>query len=129
FANGLSSAVVSYALTLGGVYVYALILDALAPHFGAEKNFNQAFKVSAYFPAAAWIAGVFAIAPPLAILSIVGLYSLYLLFVGLPKLMPPAEGKAGGFVLAAIAVAIVLYAVISIIASSLVGGDARLDRM
>jgi hypothetical protein len=122
FADGLAYAVVSYALSLGSVYAFAYIVDALAPNFGAEKNFKQAFKVSAYFPVAAWIAGVFALIPSLTILSIVGLYSLYLLFIGLPKLMKPAEGKGGGYTLAAIGVAVVLYLVIWVVASSLIGG-------
>src|SRR5262245_4444493 len=52
FAAGLSSAIVSYVVTLGAIYLYALILDALAPHFGAERSFPAAFHVAAYFPVA-----------------------------------------------------------------------------
>ena len=46
--TSIGSAVVHYVLTLVGVYVLALIIDALAPTFSAEKNMNQAFKVAAY---------------------------------------------------------------------------------
>jgi hypothetical protein len=123
FGAGLSSAVVSYVLMLGAIYVYALILDALAPHFGAEKNFHAAFRVAAYFPLAFWLAGVFELLSLDALWLLFGLYSLFLLYVGLPKLMKPAAGKEGGFVLAAIVVALVLYAVISLISASLVSAD------
>lgn len=122
--SGLAFAVVSFGIALAFVYVYALIIDALAPSFGAEKNFKQAFKVAAYFPVASWLAGVFSLIPALAILGLLGLYSLYLLFVGLPKLMKPAEGKGGIYTLASIGVAIVLWIVISLITAPLlaVGG-------
>ncbi len=42
FFASISSAVVHYILTLVGVYVLALIIDALAPTFLGEKNINQA---------------------------------------------------------------------------------------
>jgi hypothetical protein len=124
FASGLSYAVLSYALSLGSVYVFAHIVDALAPSFGAEKNFKAAFKLAAYFPIAAWLSGVFMLIPALSVLSVVGLYSFYLLFLGLPKLMKPAADKAGGYTLASIGVSIVLYLVVWIIASSLLGSTA-----
>ena len=47
--TSISSAVVHYILTLVGVYVLALIIDALAPTFSGEKNINQAFKVASLF--------------------------------------------------------------------------------
>ncbi|HEX2219624.1 MAG TPA: Yip1 family protein, partial [Gemmatimonadales bacterium] len=40
----LTSAIVTYLLTLGGVYVLALIIDALAPNFGGTANQMQALK-------------------------------------------------------------------------------------
>src|SRR4051812_38989770 len=45
---GLAQMVMSYLLSLGAVYLMALIIDALAPTFGGEKNFMQAFKVAAF---------------------------------------------------------------------------------
>src|ERR1044072_7431152 len=84
---GLMSAIIHYILALVGVYVIAFIIDALAPTFGGRKDFNGAFKVAAYSPTAAWVAGVFALLPILSVLTILGLYSLYLLYVGLPVLV------------------------------------------
>jgi len=48
----LSSAIVTYCLTLGAVFVLALIIDALAPHFGSTSNQMQSLTVSAYFSTA-----------------------------------------------------------------------------
>jgi len=96
---------------LVGVYVNALIIDALAPSFGGTKNNVKAFKVAAYSATAAWLAGIFGIIPMLAILSIVGLYSLYLLYLGLPRLMGVSEDKAIGYTVVVVIAWIVVYAI------------------
>lgn len=69
----------SFGLTLAGVYVLALIIDALAPTFSGEKNRTQALKVAADASTAAWVAGIFTVIPMLSVLGLLGLYSLYLL--------------------------------------------------
>ncbi len=94
FGRTLTHAILSVILGLAMVYVFALIVDALAPSFGAQKNFGQAFKLAAYAPTAYWIGAIFMLIPILRLLSaIAALYTLYLLFVGLPKLMKPAPDK------------------------------------
>jgi hypothetical protein len=69
------------------VYVMALIIDALAPTFQGQKNHPNALKLAVYSMTPAWLAGVFSLIPGLRPLSILGLYGLYLLRVGLPPLM------------------------------------------
>lgn len=114
-AWGLKMAVIQYVGALVGTFVLALIIDALAPSFGGQKNQIQALKVAAYSATAAWVAGIFAIIPALAILGILGLYSLYLLFLGLPVLMKAPQDKAVGYTVVVIVVAIVLAIVIQAI--------------
>jgi Yip1 domain len=105
--------IVIYALSLVGVFVLALIIDALAPTFGGQKNQIQALKTSAYSYTAAWVAGIFNLIPSLALLGLLAaLYSCYLLFLGLPVLMKAPEDKAVGYTAVVIIVAIVLYFVI-----------------
>ncbi len=114
--NGL----LSFVLSLVGVYAFAHILNALAPYFGAQKNLDQALKLSAYVPVAAWLSGVFLLVPVLSILALIGaLYTLYLLFVGLPVLMKPAKDKAASFALAAILAAILLSMTLGIVTQAL----------
>lgn len=103
FGPVLGHAILSFILGLALVYVFALIIDALAPSFGAEKNFAQAFKVAAYSPTPSWVGAVFLLVPGLKILSVLAtLYSLYLLFLGLPKLMKPAPDKGMTYTIIAI---------------------------
>src|SRR5690606_36471756 len=73
-AMALSSAVVGFVLSLVMVYVLALVIDALAPTFGGQKNQIQALKVAAYSMTASWVVWIVGIFPPLMILSILGLY-------------------------------------------------------
>ena len=96
--SGIVAAVLQVALTAVGVVVCGMIIDALAPTFGAQKNSMQAAKVAAYAPTPAWVAGVLQVLPVLGALAILGaLYSLYLLYLGLPKLMKCPQDKALGY--------------------------------
>lgn len=121
-ATGLTTAVVNYVLTLAGVFVLALIIDALAPSFGGQKSQIQALKLAAYASTASWLAGIFLIIPALSILSIVGVYSLYLMFLGLPVLMKSPPDKSLVYTIVVILGAIILYAVIGVIVSRVSGG-------
>lgn len=116
----ITSAVLTYGLSLLSVYVSSLVIDALAPNFGGTKDSLKAFKVAAYSATAAWLAGIFQILPALAILGIVGLYSLYLLYLGLPVLMKVPQDKAVGYTVVVIVVQIVLYFVVAMVVAALV---------
>jgi len=92
------SAALFFVLTIAGVYTFAAVVNWLAPRFGAQRNYRQAFKVSAYSITAAMVAGLLAMAPALQIFALLGAtYSLYLLFLGAPKLMHPPEKSAINF--------------------------------
>ncbi len=106
------SGIVSYGLALAGVFVMGLLIETIAPSFGGVKDRSQAMKVAAYFPTAAWLAGVFNLVPGIAVLTILGLYSLYLLYLGLPRLMKVAQDKALVFTLVVILAAIVVEVLI-----------------
>ncbi|HEX6634203.1 MAG TPA: Yip1 family protein [Usitatibacter sp.] len=125
-AAGISHMILQYVLSLGWVYVLALIIDALAPNFGGEKNFMQALKVSAFSPTAMWLAGIFSIIPLLGILGILaGLYSLYLLYTGLPVLMKTPAEKAVPYTVVVIVIAIVLGLVVGALSALVVPGPMR----
>jgi hypothetical protein len=106
------SSVVYYVVTLAGVFVVGLIIDALAPGFGGEKNQVQAMKAAVYSWTAAWLAGVFVVVPWFGpLLSLVGLYSFYLLYVGLPRTMKSPEQQSIGYTVVVILLGIVVFVV------------------
>jgi hypothetical protein len=113
-------AVSGYVLSVIGIFLVALLIDALAPSFSGTKNNVQAMKAAAYSWTAAWVAGIFQLFPPLAILGLVGLYSFYLLYLGAPRLMRVPQDKAAGFVIVVILAAIVIYFAVALLAMRLV---------
>lgn len=111
--SAVAHGITSYVLALVGVFVIALIIDALAPTFGGEKNQIQALKVAAYASTPSWLAGIVLLLPMLGIVGLLaGLYSLYLLYLGLPLLMKAPQEKAVGYTAVVVVGAFVVMAVI-----------------
>lgn len=118
--TGLASAVVSYVLGLVGVYILALIIDYLAPTFAAQKDLNRALKLACYSYTAVWLAGIFSLIPALAVLSILGLYSIYLLYTGIPVLMKAPQEKSMAYTAAVMIISIIIFIIISWISHAFV---------
>ena len=110
-------ALVSYGMSLLGVFLLGLIINALAPNFGGTANKVQAMKLAVYSWTAAWLAGVFGLIPMLGVLAILGLYSFYLLYLGLPMLMKVPADKAVGYFI----VTVILGLVMTFIINAIVG--------
>jgi hypothetical protein len=125
--SALGTAITQYVLALIGVFALGLIIDWLAPTFGGVKNNVQAFKVAAYSATAAWVAGILSIFPALMTIgALLGLYSLYLLYLGLPRLMKAPEDKALSYTVVTIIAAIVIFIVLGMLTkpvSSLFGSS------
>lgn len=115
---GLANMVVSYVLSLVGVFVLALIVDALAPRFGGQKSSIQALKLAVYASTAAMLGGVFSLLPSLAMLGLLAaLYSIYLLYVGLPVLMKNPPEKTLAYTAVVLVAAIVMGLVMGAVSS------------
>ncbi len=116
--NALGHSIVSYLLSLVGVYIVALIINALAPTFSSQKDMTNAFKLSLYSMTPVWIAGILYIIPALSVLVLIaGIYGIYILYLGLPILMNTPKDKAFVYVLVIIVASVAVYFVIGILAS------------
>ncbi|MDR2011804.1 MAG: YIP1 family protein [Rhodanobacter sp.] len=117
---GLAGMIVCYVLSLAMLYVISLIIDALAPTFDGEKNQIQALKAATYAGTAGAIASIGLLVPWLGVLIALagGIYSIYLLYLGLPATMKCPPEKAGGYT----AVSIICAAVLGGILALLVAG-------
>lgn len=126
---GLSGAIVTYVLSLATLYVMALIVDALATSFDAQKNQVQAFKTVAYAYTASWVAGFGQIVPYLGLLIALagGIYSIYLLYLGVQYTMRCPPQKAAGYTAVAIIVAIVLGLVVGMVVGGITGMGAAMS--
>ena len=84
-ADGISRMIFGYLISLAIVYVLGLIVDALAPKFGARRNAMQSFKIVAYSLTPLWVASLSELLPlisPLVLTAGAG-YSIWHLFTGL----------------------------------------------
>ncbi len=126
--SGLAAAIVGYVLTLALVYVMSLIIDALAPTFGGEKNPVQALKVVGYSYTASWLANAGVILPWIGFLiALAGaIYAIYLLYLGLPSTMKAPQEKAVGYTVVSILAALVLGWILSLVITGIVGTNAMM---
>ncbi len=125
FLTGLTTLILTFGLGLVSTYLISLIINALAPSFGGEKNGIQALKATAYAFTPAWIAGVLNIMPSLGIIGLLaGLYSIYVLYLGLPVLMKAPPEKALGYTAVSVICSIILMAIIMAVVGALGGMSA-----
>ncbi len=115
--SAVTTAIVTYVMALAMPFILALIIDALAPTFNGQRSQIQALKVAAYSSTVSWFAGIFALIPGLRFLTILGIYSLYLLYLGLPVLMKSPREKAIGYTAVVILAAIVLFMLVGVVSS------------
>jgi hypothetical protein len=130
--GGLGGAVLSYAISLGVTWLLAMIVDALAPTFGGEKNFIQSLKLTAYSYTAAWIAAVFQLIPMLGgVLSLLGaIYAWYTFYLGVAVMKKCPEEKAVVYTVAIVVCGLLLGMVLAgalmsmFLGSAMMGGAA-----
>ena len=109
-ASGLAMMVTTYILTLVMTYGMGWLTSALAPTFGGQSNLVQGLKLAVFGGTPMMLAGVFNLLPALSIVGLlVALYSLYVMYLGLPVLMKSPKEKT------------IVYMVVLIIASIIAG--------
>jgi Yip1 domain len=123
FFGGLLGMVVTYLLSLFVLYVVSLIVNALAPTFGATRDPIQALKVTAYAWTASWVASIFVILPWLGwLIALAGaIYSIYLLYLGLPYTMKCPPDKAAGYTALTVVITVVLTWIVAAIIGVAIG--------
>jgi len=111
---GIKRAVLQLVLLIGGAYLTAFVINTLAEKNASEKNQDQAFALVAYSYTPACLGGILQIIPSLAAIgSLVGLYGLYLLYVGLPPMMKTPQEKTTGYFVVSLICAIGVHIVLS----------------
>jgi Yip1-like protein len=116
FIGSIVIGIITFVMSLVGVYVLGLIASKIAPSFGGKDDLAQGLKLVAYAYTAAWIAGIVNLIPALAFLSLIGgLYSLYLLYTGTSAMMSVPQERSLGYTAVIILVAIGVYIVIATI--------------
>lgn len=116
FGTSLRFALQGLVVLLLMVSISAAIVSALAPVFGGIRSYRRAFALVSYGAAGALVGSFAAIVPMLSFVGLIGaLYSLYLIFKGLPVIMKSAPGKSVPYLLVLFVASIVLSMVMGAI--------------
>lgn len=108
--SAITAGIGSYVLALLMVFALSRIISLLAPGFGGQRNDVQGLKAAAYASTASWVGGIFFLLPALWLVSLIfSLYSLVLLYIGLPILTKVPKDRAMGYTAVVIIVAIVVF--------------------
>ncbi len=109
--------VFSYVFGLVAVYVFGIVINALAPTFSSTQNLPNAMKLAVFSMTPGWLAGIFHLIPSIGFLAILGfLYGIYILYLGFATpLMETPKEKVIGYMVVSVVVMIVIWAVIGLI--------------
>ena len=119
---GWKMALMQVVSALVGVIVTAFVVDALAPSFGSEKNIDKSTQLVAYGYTPAFIGAILNVLPAIAIIgSLLGLYGIYLMYLGLGPIKKTPEDKKVVYLLVTIVVLIVVYFVIGLVMGNILG--------
>lgn len=111
-------AMVYYLLTLIGLFLDGIIINAFAPVYESEQCAVKAYKVAVYSFTPAFLAGVLYIIPTAGFLVfIISLSGIYLLYHGLPVMMRTPGEKLTNYVITVAVCCIVLHVILGGIAS------------
>jgi hypothetical protein len=118
--DGFMLAISYFISTIAGLYISAIIISELAPSFNTKKDFNASIKLIVYSATASLAAAVIAsLHPGLSFVGLFGLYSIYLFWIGLPKILETPEDKKIGYVLISALVILAITFLINFILQSI----------
>ena len=104
--DGAFGAIFLYVESFIAMLVLAFIIDIAAPLFGGKKDFDAALKLAVYSFTPVWLAGIFLLLPGLRFLMLTAFYSVYVLAVGLPRLMKTPKTQSPLYIALAAACAL-----------------------
>lgn len=129
FGTSLTLAVLTYALTLAGIFVLGFIIDGLALSFGSTKDMAASLKVAVFSSTPAWVAGILNIFPALGILVVIAsIYGLVLLYMGLERVKSVPKEKMVGYFVVTLIAAILVYVVVGAIVGAIALSSAAIPR-
>ena len=113
------SAFITLSVSIISIYISSYIINEIAPNFGASKNIENSFKLVVYSSTPAYLASIIAnLHWTLGFLNILGVYSVYLFWLGSSQILNIGEDKKVGFVILSFVILLIVYLVLAV----LIGG-------
>jgi hypothetical protein len=112
-----------FGIAYAGMYISAIIITELATSFNSKKDLDACYRLviyslSAYFAASA----ITNLLPFLRELNILGLYSIYLFWIGTSMVLKTPEDNKVGFVVVSTLVMLGVYAILTLILGAILTG-------
>lgn len=110
-----------YILSLASAYAVGVIMEALAPKFEIEKDPITSMKIAVFSFTAYWVGGILYIIPRLSVVgSLLGIYSLFLMYVGMKKIRGIPPEKLMAYFVTVVVISIVISMIVGVIAGSVI---------
>ncbi len=120
FGASLFTAVLEYALILLGIWGMGKVIQFLAEKFESSTSEVNAYKLVVFSFLPYLAAGVIYLIPSLGTLvALMGLYCIYLFYVGIPVIMNTPEEKVLPFSITIILSVLVIYFIISVLTGTI----------
>ncbi len=116
FGYAIIKALGIFGFTYAGMYVSAIIINELTTSFNSKKDIDTTFRLVVYsFTGYFIIMAIVLLLPPLSMLSVFGLFSVYLFWEGSTILLGTPEDNKVGFVVVSALVIAGVYAILYLI--------------
>ena len=112
---GVAMAINSLITSVTVYWLGTYIVDRMAPGFGAIREQGRSAQLVAYSSTPAWLAGIFYALPGVQEGVILGLYGVYLFYLGIPALKRMPEDQRVAFTISSAIVIIILRFLIGLL--------------
>ena len=100
-----------------------MVISWLAPRFGSARDDVKGMKVAVFTYLPFLAAGVLYLIPSLSpLVFLVGLYCLYIMYVGLPAVMGTPKEKSVAYIIVTIVALVLIYIIVAAISGAILGG-------
>lgn len=117
---GVSMALNSFITSLAVYGIGTSLVDRLAPGFGGKKDLGRSARLVAYSYTPAWIAGVFYALPGWQQGVVLGLYSVYLFYLGVPALKAIPDDQRIAYTIVSAILLIIIRFLVGLLLSDLI---------
>lgn len=119
----ISKALITFIIAFSTIYIASIIINELTVSFNSKQDSDVTFKLVVYSFTAYFLTAAFSnLLPPLGIIQVFALYSIYLFWLGCGPLLNTTQDNKIGFVVVSSLIILGIYAIISLILTKILTG-------
>jgi hypothetical protein len=117
---GITMALNNFITSLAVYLLGTLLVDRLAPAFGATRDPGKSAQLVAYSYTPAWVAGIFYALPGFQQGVVLGLYSVFLFYLGVPAVKATPEDQRIAYTIVSAILLIIIRFLVGLLLSNLI---------